>query len=186
MKATEELKTEHVHILKMLTVLEAICARLESGVAAPHEHLDLSLDFIRGFADRCHHAKEEEALFPAMERAGIPREGGPLGVMLHEHSMAREFTREFEEGISLYKRNDGSGAARILKYARAYADLLNQHIYREDNVLYVMADRRFSSEEQERLCGEFDRIERDRIGKGMHEKFHETLHLLMNAYGVGR
>ncbi len=183
MKATEDLKNEHVHILAMIKVMETICDRLESNIRVPSEHLDMVLDFIRGFADRCHHAKEEDVLFPALEQAGIPREGGPVGVMLHEHTRGRELVKGLAEGVKTYK---GSGeASGIVENARSYADLLRQHIYKEDNVLFMMADERLSAEEQDRLFEEFERIEKERIGEGMHEKYHEMLHSLMEMYGVG-
>ncbi len=183
MKATEELKNEHVHILAMIKVMETICDRLESGMTVPCDHLEMALDFIRGFADRCHHAKEEDVLFPALEQAGIPREGGPVGVMLHEHARGRAFVKGLGEAVMTYR---SSGDAHgVVENARSYADLLRQHIYKEDNVLYMMADQRLSAAEQDRLFDEFERIERERIGEGMHGKYHAMLHALMDVYGAG-
>lgn len=82
MKPTEQLKEEHKAIKLMLKVLEAMCRRLENKENIPKEHFEKVLEFIKVFADKCHHGKEEDLLFPAMEKAGIPREGGPLNVML--------------------------------------------------------------------------------------------------------
>ncbi len=72
MKPTEQLKEDDELIKTMLKVLEAICSRLENTKDLPREHLDNVIEFIKVFADKCHHGKEEELLFPAMEEAGIP------------------------------------------------------------------------------------------------------------------
>lgn len=84
MKPTDILKEEHVLILEMLRVIEAMCAKMDKGERPDIASLEKMIDFIRNFADKCHHAKEEKLLFPALEKAGIAREGGPVGVMLHE------------------------------------------------------------------------------------------------------
>src|SRR4030042_3220720 len=97
MKSTEILKNEHKAILLMLEVAESVSRKLEAGENVPAEHLTEIVDFIRGFADKCHHAKEEDLLFPAMVKTGIPRQGGPIGVMLIEHTEGRENVRTMNE-----------------------------------------------------------------------------------------
>ena len=80
MKPTEELKAEHKGILRMLRILDAVCERLDRGQEVDPKDLDDIVEFIRVFADKCHHGKEEDLLFPAMEReAGLSRQRGPLG-----------------------------------------------------------------------------------------------------------
>jgi len=73
MNYTEQLKEEHKGIILMLRVLEQMCDRLDAGEPVDLDHLERSVEFLKVFADTCHHAKEEELLFPAMEQAGIPR-----------------------------------------------------------------------------------------------------------------
>jgi hemerythrin-like domain-containing protein len=106
MRPTEQLKQEHQAIKLMLKILEEVCRRLESGTDANPEHLEKMVDFIRVFADRCHHGKEEVLLFPAMEQAGVPKEGGPIGVMLREHQMGRDYVQGMSDAADGYKRGD--------------------------------------------------------------------------------
>jgi hemerythrin-like domain-containing protein len=73
-KPTEELKKEHEAIKLMIRIMGSVSDRLESGKKVDPKHLDSILEFIKVFADKCHHAKEEDLLFPAMEKAGIPLE----------------------------------------------------------------------------------------------------------------
>jgi hemerythrin-like domain-containing protein len=182
MRPTELLKEEHAAIKEMLRVLEAACAKLESGEAVNPEHLEQMVEFIRGFADRCHHMKEEDLLFPAMEAAGIPKEGGPIGVMLMEHTMGRDYVRGMSEAIARYKAGEPSAGAAFAQNARDYIGLLAQHIDKEDNVLYVIADAHLAEESQEKLMEGFEKVETEEMGAGTHEKFHALLHHLKDVY----
>jgi hemerythrin-like domain-containing protein len=74
MTPTEQLKEEHEGIQLMLRILDKVCQRLASGVRVDTGHLEKILEFIKVFADKCHHGKEEDLLFPEMGKAGIPKE----------------------------------------------------------------------------------------------------------------
>ena len=186
MRATEQLTAEHNGIKLMLRILDKMCARLKSGEKVPPEHLDQVLEFLGVFADRCHHAKEEELLFPAMEKAGVSKEQGPIGVMLAEHTMAREQVKGLAEGIARYEAGDNGAADKIVEYARAYIRILMAHIDKEDHVLYPLADARLAKGTQDDLVEEFERIETERIGAGRHEQFHAVLKDLKSVYLDGR
>jgi hemerythrin-like domain-containing protein len=182
MNPTGILREEHEHILVMLDVVGAVCDRLERGEKVDAAHLAQIIDFIRGFADGCHHAKEEHVLFPALEAAGIPREGGPIGVMLHEHVLGRNFVKNMDASLAGIGKGDAAAARSFVENARGYAQLLANHIHKENNVLFVMADQHLSPIEQERVGAEFDRVEREETGEGVHEKYHAMLHALRDAY----
>lgn len=182
MLATEQLKEEHKVIKSMLEVLEKVCNKIESGEKINSEHLEQILEFIRTFADKCHHGKEEDLLFPAMEEAGVPREGGPIGVMLMEHEAGRNYVKKMAQAITEYKNGNEKVAKEIVENARKYIQLLREHIDKEDNVLYMIADMRLSVEKQEELLEGFERVEEEKIGIGKHEKFHRLLHRLSEIY----
>jgi hypothetical protein len=93
-QATDVLMSEHRGIERMLAAMERNLGKLESGDPAAVRLFEQGVDFLRGFADKCHHHKEEQQLFPALAAHGIPVEGGPVGVMLHEHEAGRERIRE--------------------------------------------------------------------------------------------
>jgi hemerythrin-like domain-containing protein len=174
MRPTDDLKSEHEAVMVLLGILGKVSEGLESNGAVPQEHLDQMLDFLRGFVDKCHHGKEETALFPAMEAAGVLREGGPIGVMLAEHEMGRGFVRQMAAA-----GNDGAAFARA---GRGYVALLTQHIQKENNVLFPMADKVLTAETQQRLECEFETIEETVVGRGKHEQYHEMLHHLKEFY----
>ena len=182
MKATEQLRDEHEAAKLMLRILERAAARLESGQDVSHDDLAQILAFITGFLDSCHHAKEEEHLFPALEEAGIPREGGPIGMMLKEHDMGRGYVEGMRDAIALYASGDRAAMPRIAEHAGRYVRHLAQHIEKENMVLFPMADAHLSPETQERLIKDFDRLEHEKIGAGRHDEFHRMLHRLKGLY----
>ncbi len=182
MTPTGQLKDEHSGIKVMLNILEKVCDRLEKSEPVDPDHLDRILDFLKVFVDKCHHAKEEDLLFPEMERAGIPREGGPIGVMLSEHRTGREYIRGMGESAERCKGGDRAASARFVRNARGYIELLRQHIDKEDHILYPMADARIPEKRQRDLLAEFEKVEEERVGHGRHEEFHGLLDRLKSVY----
>src|SRR4030042_209742 len=175
MVPTEELKQEHQGILLMLRVLDRVAAKIESGAKTEVDHLERMVEFLRVFADRCHHGKEEDLLFPAMEKAGIPRERGPIGVMLLEHEGGRGYIRVMVDALARNKKGESAALQDFAKGARNYINLLTQHIQKEDQVLFPMGERVLPKEIQAKLAEGFEKIEMERIGAGTHEKFHKLL-----------
>lgn len=182
MTATEELRAEHEGIKLMLRILDKYCALLEGGEEVDPEHGERMIEFIRVFADRCHHEKEEELLFPALERHGIPREGGPIGVMLHEHDAGRACVRGMTEALEKFKGGDKGAAGSFIENARAYVELLGAHIEKENQVLFPMAEMRLTDKEQTELAEAFEKVETEKIGAGKHEEFHALLAKLRGIY----
>jgi hemerythrin-like domain-containing protein len=182
MKPTQELSQEHQAILLMIRILEKIGQKLEAGERVDVSHLEKAVDFIKGFADKCHHAKEEDLLFPAMEKAGIPRTGGPLGVMLNEHVAGRGFVKGMTDAIAGLKKGDKAAGRLFAENAGKYGALLSQHIFKEDRILYPMADARLSAEEQAELSAHFADVEEKVVGRGKHEEYHRLLKELEAAY----
>ncbi|HEY5996796.1 MAG TPA: hemerythrin domain-containing protein [Candidatus Deferrimicrobiaceae bacterium] len=184
MKPTDQLKEEHGGVKVMLGIIGKVCDRMGAGQAIPVRHLEQILEFLKVFVDTCHHAKEEQCLFPAMEAVGVPREGGPIGQMLHEHEQGRGFVRAMGAAARGYAGNDAGSAEAFVAASRGYAELLFAHIDKEDNVLYPIADARLSPETQAALLVDFERIEEERVGQGRHEAFHKMLHALAEEYGA--
>ncbi|NOT01436.1 MAG: hemerythrin [Phycisphaerales bacterium] len=148
------LKAEHQVILRVLCVLDKLADRIEQGGEFPQKPLAQCVKFFRLFADACHHAKEEDLLFPVLESRGIPRDGGPIGVMLYEHQVARGLTRDMADALNAVGADAGA-QSRFLRAARQYHELLTQHIFKEDNVLFNMGDRVLNPEDQSTMASRF-------------------------------
>jgi hemerythrin-like domain-containing protein len=182
MKPTAELSQEHQAILLMIRVLEKMSERLEARQPLDPDHLEKAVDFIKVFADKCHHGKEEDLLFPAMEKAGVPVCRGPVGIMIQEHVWGRCFVKGMVRGLAGIRQGDAGVAALFAESARGYAALLTQHIHKEDHVLYPMADARLSSDQQAELEAGFADVEERVVGHGKHEEYHRLLKEFESAY----
>ena len=117
-----------------------------------------------------------------MQEAGIPKEGGPIGVMLHEHEQGRAFVKSLGEGIARYTADDKESVAGIIENARGYFNLLSHHIFKEDNVLFPMAAKLIPEGIQARLIDEFEKVEIEKFGRGRHEQLHRILESLKAIY----
>ncbi|MGQ9800745.1 MAG: hemerythrin domain-containing protein [Candidatus Saccharicenans sp.] len=182
MKSTEQLKKEHQAIKMMLKIMTEIARLLETGQGADLKDLNDILEFLRIFADRCHHGKEEELLFPALESAGVPRDRGPLGVMLSEHQSGRALIKDMDETLSAMARREERAGLNFARQARAFVELLTAHIDKEDNVLYPLAEARFNQKIQKKLTQGFEKIENEMVGPGRHQEFHRLLERLEEKY----
>jgi len=149
------LKAEHQVILRVVRVLGKVVDQFEKGGDFLAPPLAKCVEFLRLFADACHHGKEEDLLFPVLEARGIPRDGGPIGVMLQEHQMGRRLTREMADALPGAQGSDAQAGKRFLRAAREYIDLLTNHIFKEDNVLFNMGDRVMNSDDQTALAASF-------------------------------
>lgn len=157
---TAWLRDDHVVILRAVTLLEGLGDDLARGAPVDREALGWLVDFFRAFADGCHHRKEEEHLFPALERHGIPRAGGPVGVMLHEHEVGRVL-------LAAIAQADGAEAADAIE---KYGTLLRLHIDKENGILFRLADVVIPETEQRRLLGAFEAAEQEESDPGRHER----------------
>jgi len=178
----DRLKEEHQAILLMLQVLEAACKKLETGEDVSKDDLYKMVDFIKIFADKSHHHKEEDLLFPAMVEAGIPKDGGPIGVMLAEHTMGRNFVKGMSQALEEFSTGSAEASSQIVSNARGYIELLTNHIYKEDNILYPMAEMHITAEKHNELLKEFEQVIPDKIGVDKHKELIENLNHLKDAY----
>lgn len=175
--ASEDLISEHEAILGALDILDAVCAHIGRKEEVDARDLTSMLYFLKLFADTCHHGKEEGILFPAMERAGIPSENGPIGQMLLEHAEGRKLIAAMSAAIDgVYDVHDFAAAAS------AYAKLLRLHIHKENTVLFPMGDRKIPPAEQSEILEKFEQYEHEVMGEGTHETLHELLHRLTEKY----
>lgn len=177
--ATDVLRSEHDVILRMLEATEEVARQFSSGATVVPATLDGLLEFFRLFADRCHHGKEEDLLFPLLHEKGMPREMGPIGVMLSEHAQGRELIAQMARAAAAHSQGATQAGAEWARAARGYAALLREHIAKENNILFVMAEQMLTPDEQDRLAEQFERVETDKMGAGTHERLHSLMDKLL-------
>lgn len=171
MEATKVLEAEHRVIERVLGALETTADRLDAGEAADPHLFVMAADFFKGFADGCHHRKEEGVLFPAMEAAGIPAQGGPIAVMVEEHERGRTLTARMRAAAERLGAGDAAARAEIVSTAREYVSLLREHIAKEDHVLFPMANAALSDQAARGVLESFALVEHEDTGPGVHERY---------------
>lgn len=169
-KAIEALRHEHRVIERSLRTLDGICEKLQRGIEIPAETLVQFVDFLRTYADGLHHRKEEAQLFPALLRSGASHNEGVIAIMLEEHEAGRAFIRELDEATQAYKVGDPRTVRRFVLGAWRYMDLLTEHIHKEENVLFVLADEALDDDSLASLAEAFE-IEDEKFGAGLPEKY---------------
>lgn len=148
---TQVMKDEHQLILRMIALVEKNTALLEAGKFRNWQFYLDAVDFIRNYADRFHHAKEEDVLFVALVQNGMPEKNSPIEAMLMEHDQGRAHVRGLEEAVQKVLGGQVGQGALIAEHARGYAELLRGHIDKEDNILYPLAERVLPEEVREKM-----------------------------------
>lgn len=176
-RATENLETDHQHILLLIEVMEELVKISEPNVS----HLEEVVTLIRQFADGLHHAKEENLLFPLMEEKGFSPVQGPVAVMLAEHTQGRAYVQGMAENIEHYKNGQKQHLAFIYSNMLGYTELLSNHIGKENNILFRMADNVFTQENQETMLNQFASIDQGGGGPSAAE-YIQRIKILSHIY----
>jgi len=153
--ASAMLREEHQVILRVIDVIKKLVVRARAGQGFEKDAFRQCVSFLKFFADACHHAKEEDLLFPVLESRGIPKENGPIGMMLYEHTLARGFTASMAEALDSHDQGNEKAVEQCLQAAEQYAELLTGHIFKEDNVLYNMGDQVLTPQDHQTLCNQY-------------------------------
>ncbi len=171
MEATQILMSEHRVIERVLAALETAASRADAGEPVRPGFFTDAADFVKGFADGCHHRKEENVLFVTMGNSGMPTRTGPIAVMLAEHEQGRAYIREMRAAAEHWAAGDVAAAAAVAANARGYASLLRQHIAKEDRILFPLADQVIPPARQAQVREDFEHVEHEETGEGVHEKY---------------
>lgn len=171
MDAMDILINEHVYIKKVLKAVKKDCEELVEGKVVDVPFYRNVIDFVRNFADKYHHQKEEVDLFNLLSELDEKLKNGPIRGMLLEHDMGRFYIRNLEDNLEQYENGNASKKAYIVANALSYATMLEEHINKEDNVLYSMAKRVLDKEIQEKLYKDFMKLEDYEGNRDIREKY---------------
>ncbi len=185
MDAIETLMSEHRVIEGVLDALVAFSDEARRKGTTEKEELARFVAFLRGFADACHHGKEEGVLFATMVEHGFPRDGGPIAVMLHEHDQGRALIAVLKARAEQPAPWTDADRQEVASVAAGYADLLRGHIQKEDGVLYPLAENYLPPEILDRVGERCEAFEAEETGAGEHERLHGLAESLVARHAAG-
>ena len=138
--STVSLKRDHDLIDKVLKAMESTVQMLRDGKQIPEPILNQVIDFSTNFTDVCHHSKEEDSLFPSLEKAGMPKNMGPIAMMLLDHKKQREIAKNMDIAAKQYLQSGES--TNLIDIMNQYIQHVTEHLWKENNRLFMMAEAR--------------------------------------------
>jgi len=183
--STASLKRDHDLIEKVIKAMESTIQLLNDGKQIPESILLPVIDFSKNFTDVCHHSKEENSLFPALEQAGMPRNMGPIAMMLMDHERSREIGKEMESSAKDYISSGNS--TKLISDMQQYVEHITEHLWKENNRLFMMAEARlqYVSKKVDNELNEIEESKLKEIGKTRehYEQLAETLTKDVSQHG---
>ncbi len=176
-RAIDMLTQEHQDILAALNILDTLTMQIGAEQTVDGDDIASLMGLFEEFADRCHHGKEEDLLFPALAKAGVVAGAGPLAAMLSEHETGRRLIRQMKEAAEPPLELQDFASA-----AQAYSTALRAHIEKENAVLFPMAEEVLTERQLETLADAFEEHEIKIIGRGRHEELHALIKRLQKRY----
>ncbi len=170
---TTSLRKDHDLIEKVIKAMESTIQLLANNKQIPESILLPVIDFSKNFTDVCHHSKEENSLFPALEQAGMPRNMGPIAMMLMDHERSREIGKHMEESAKKYLSSGNS--EDLINDMKQYVEHISEHLWKENNRLFMMAEARLQYV-SEKVDKELDEIEISKLKEmGKTREHYEKL-----------
>ncbi|MBS4536738.1 hemerythrin domain-containing protein [Clostridium sp. D2Q-14] len=183
MNSIDILVNEHNNIKKILKIVRCMCIEIVEGKEINGDDFRDIIDFIRNYADKYHHGKEEDMLFKYMSKELSKDIGeGPVRGMFIEHDYGRSFVIQLDMAIKAYENGNNNAKVDIIANAVGYANLLNNHITKEDNVIYKYASKHLSKETLNKLDSEFKVIENKNENLDKKKKYIDLIDRLEKKY----
>lgn len=172
LRAVESLEREHRTIEKVIRVVSVLVEELTDSRKVDDDLLRDLCRFLRVYSNQCHHGKEESYLFPELEAYGVPVEGCPLGALRHEHERSRMLTQALAQAASAYSADPYSGRQAFLEVLRELATFYPAHIWKEEYLLFPLAAKVLSADDDNQLLQNFASVESD-IFSDAHQTYEQ-------------
>jgi hemerythrin-like domain-containing protein len=169
------LMIEHRLIEKMIAVIKKEIGRCEQEKKINPEFMDLAVDFIRTYADRCHHGKEEDILFRDLNKKPLSGEQKQImEELIAEHRQGRMTVADLVEAKGRYLRGDSEALPFMLNRMQFLVDFYPKHIEKEDRHFFLPIMNYFSQAEKEVMLAEEYEFDKNLIHLLYKEKIHQA------------
>lgn len=176
MKSIDIMMEEHQYIIRMLKVTRKLCYRILKHEPVEYKDFYKVIDFVRNYADKHHHSKEEQILFKEMKISlNEQNRLGPVTGMLVEHDQGRLYMQELEKAVQAVLDGDLEARLDIIANAISYTHLLYRHIDKEDQLIYPLGMKKLSKEILDRVELESTAIEDKATENNLQKKYIDLL-----------
>lgn len=166
------LMTEHRLIERMISLMAKEVRKIKESNAADPEFISIAVDFIRTYADKLHHGKEEDIFFRDLSKKALSAEHKKtMDELVEEHALARKNTKDLFEARNKYARGDKDSLEEIARNMEILAQFYPKHIEKEDKHFFLPVMNYFSKEEQSAMLDEFYEFDRQFI----HSKYNNMV-----------
>ena len=181
MTLTENLISEHKDIIELLGIMNKIADNIESKNVFYTSDIEDIIEFLDFFIDKSHHSKEE-IFYQELSLQEIDRENVPVSVMLYEHVLTRKYMNDIKSCIENCKVGNNFSVELLAESLVNYIRLINNHISKEENIIFPLANKVLSDEKQNELYQKFKEVETEIEVHGFQEHFQKLLKKLKSNY----
>lgn len=184
MKPTDNLIIEHREISELLNIMSVIADNIKSKDVFYPNDIDEIIDYLIILLDKSHHGKEEEVFYPELILSGIPKEKAPLSIINYEHMLAKRYLNEISSCVVNCKIGIDFSGELLADSLTNYVVVIQNHIQREEEIVFPLANEAFSIEKQNEIAQKFEEIEQKNITRNFNEHYNRLLNKLNNKYLV--
>ncbi|MBN1555940.1 MAG: hemerythrin domain-containing protein [Phycisphaerae bacterium] len=175
MQARGPLMIEHRLIERMIGVIKNAIEQIASAGKVDPAFVDTAVDFVRTYADRTHHGKEEDILFRKLDKKDLSADDRKImNELIEEHVFGRNTTKALVEANTRYRNGDASALADIATKLKTLVEFYPRHIEKEDKVFFPASRAYLTAEEEQAMLDEFREFDR----KMIHEKYKTVVEAL--------
>lgn len=174
MESVDLMMQEHQYILRMLKIIRIACYKIYKHEQFEFTKFNQMIDFVRNYADKHHHSKEENIFFKEINQE-IPMAKEPIQGMLIDHNSGRYFIQSLEEALQRVANGDDEANIDVIAYAIAYTDLLTRHIDKEDKAIYIFGEKNLSEGSKKLVDEKCSEVEKNAEDNGLQQKYIDML-----------
>jgi hemerythrin-like domain-containing protein len=182
--AIDLLLHEHELIRRVLDVFERYLVRVDSGIEQGRHELVLLVTFFREYVDLSHHEKEESILIPALVRAGMSWDSGPIEAVRADHNLERYLMQALRHASLQAKTWSLHDRKHLVDVARSFLEFLRNHMTKEEELLFPAMRERLAAEALDDLTDRLRRFEEAREASGDAEITRRLAEELLERFAV--
>lgn len=180
MKPTEDLMFEHKAITLMLSVMSNISASIKDKKVFYTNDVEKIVDFLSVYVDKCHRNKEESVFYPALLLSKNPFKN--IGLIINEHKIGKGYLDEIMCCVVSCKLGSSFSCERIADCMINYVELIQNHIQKEENEYFPLANKALTEEAQSEMSKQFKLINDEFVGMDIHTRYDELLKSMKSKY----